>query len=474
MCGLVGVVGDITMKETEVFHHMLHLDVCRGPDSTGITAVSTLNETKVIKGLGTPFELYSSMPEEFTDTRFPRIKGSHKLLMGHNRWATSGEINEDNAHPFVRGKIVGQHNGTLTKMYLKNLPDHKDFDVDSDNIMHAINLLGIKEAVSKMHGAWALNIYDTTDKVLSLIRNKERPLWLCWDDRKKALFWASERWMLETALSRANIKYEEPWSLKTNTLLQVDLSKGWSIKDKLTVTQDVEGWEEPPFRSTTGSRLFGGTNYNSRISYNNAQSNKPNKGDTISIVAAANEIKKGTGSVRYLEVACIDQRHNVKFGRMFVWRPDQEELAMKIIKSEGFFSGEWGLSADHTNPRFEFFLSPDTVGKEYEWGEIDPDTLLPYGSQNKKKEPEEDQSSEAEARYEIINGYGEVISEEKFLECADDGCIWCSSPIGIEDHNKVGWCADGMVCYDCMSTAESINEIEKYVQIGTKNITKEK
>lgn len=204
MCGLVGVAGTLEGKHERAFETLLALDTFRGVHSTGLFRVKRyLNEeVDLLKEVGTPWEGLFRLKE---------YKGFYtpwsKILAGHNRAATIGEVTKENAHPFQIGKIVGMHNGTLRDQSL--LDDHKDFEVDSENIIHCIDKIGAEETIAKLHGAYALVWYNMEEKQLNFIRNHERPLKYVFSEDGKALFWASEEWMLTGALARCGIKSGE-------------------------------------------------------------------------------------------------------------------------------------------------------------------------------------------------------------------------------------------------------------------------
>jgi hypothetical protein len=127
-------------------------------------------------------------------------------LLGHNRYATQGAIDDNNAHPFTYGNVTLAHNGTLSDQ--TTLPDHKDFEVDSENIAYAMGLAdNPEEVISKLIGAFALSWWNDHTREYYLVRNEERPLWVAKSDLKDTYYYASERHMLEAILSRNNIKY---------------------------------------------------------------------------------------------------------------------------------------------------------------------------------------------------------------------------------------------------------------------------
>lgn len=195
MCGLVGIAGAVTGDHEKAFKTLLILDSLRGVDSTGIATIPRQGEAKIAKQLGNPYELIEH-------PSFNRaLMGMHRVLIGHNRWATVGGISRRTAHPFQVGEIIGAHNGTLTNKY--QLLDSTDFTVDSENLFHHIHKKGLRDAMDVAIGAWSLTWWDEIEESVHFLRNKERPLFYAFDN-KGLLWWASESWMLHIASSRHN------------------------------------------------------------------------------------------------------------------------------------------------------------------------------------------------------------------------------------------------------------------------------
>jgi glucosamine 6-phosphate synthetase-like amidotransferase/phosphosugar isomerase protein len=141
MCGLVGVIGDLSLEDKKAFDIMLKLDTVRGKHSTGVARVPWVKRDKVevVKGIGSPYHLIDNKPNEYYNDYSadpgPYIQGNYIALMGHNRWATVGSVNEENAHPFEAGKIVGCQNGTLPQSAIRKLDDHEYYDTDTEALM---------------------------------------------------------------------------------------------------------------------------------------------------------------------------------------------------------------------------------------------------------------------------------------------------------------------------------------------------
>lgn len=198
MCGLTGVAGNIDFKADKAIQSLLILDAVRGIDSTGIAAIGKDGETRVVKAVGNPYELLEHRLFK------PALNRSNRVIIGHNRWATQGKVDHKSAHPFDFDNIVGAHNGTLK--YRTKLLDHQLFKVDSESLFYHIENKGLKDALDNTDGAWALTWWNREEETMNFLRNKERPLWLVESKDKKQLFWASEKWMLEVSLGRAEIE----------------------------------------------------------------------------------------------------------------------------------------------------------------------------------------------------------------------------------------------------------------------------
>lgn len=121
------------------------------------------------------------------------------LLIGHNRYATMGNKNDDNAHPFQHGDITLAHNGTLTTKVGVNTKDKLVFDTDSETITRALSNDNYINVLERLEGAYALTWYDKADNTINFARNDERELYV--GHLGNDLVWASEKAMLELAAS---------------------------------------------------------------------------------------------------------------------------------------------------------------------------------------------------------------------------------------------------------------------------------
>lgn len=238
MCGLVGIAGEMFMKDEQVMKSLLIFDYFRGTDSTGFAAFR-LNgkDYSLVKMASHPIDLFDS--KKFVAA----LNGNtSQVFLGHNRAATLGKVNGLNAHPFHYGKIIGAHNGTLDKASWKRLEEASgvETDVDSAAIFACIDKIGLKKTIDLMEegssakeGAWALTFIDMEKQTMNFIRNKHRPLWYAWSDDFRRILWASEFPMIDaaTALCKSdydlyeNSKEETFFEFAEDTHYEVDLTE---------------------------------------------------------------------------------------------------------------------------------------------------------------------------------------------------------------------------------------------------------
>jgi hypothetical protein len=170
-----------------------------------------------------------------------------------------GNIDEESAHPFIEGELIGVHNGSVWDY--ENIFDKKLHGVnDSHTIYKALAEKGTTEATEVLSalssGAYALVWYDHRIKSLRFARNSERPLWFY--KNQGYWWWNSEPGQIAACLARDSydpLSYREvvPWQLDTHKLLTIPIDGS-----PATVEEYVPDPYEVP-KSLWGSRW----NYNS-------------------------------------------------------------------------------------------------------------------------------------------------------------------------------------------------------------------
>ena len=204
MCGIVVAAGQLAYKQEKSFQTLLILDAIRGIDSTGIASIGRQAlPPVVIKQPGNPYDLLETTGAEKIFRR------ANNVLIGHNRFATQGNVNKKNAHPFEFDNLVGVHNGTLTNKY--QLPNGIDYAVDSQALYACMSEKGVRATLDIIQGAWSLVWFDYDKKTLNFLRNQERPMFMAYDKKSNALYAASEKWMLHIATSRHDVEIDDPF-----------------------------------------------------------------------------------------------------------------------------------------------------------------------------------------------------------------------------------------------------------------------
>lgn len=241
MCGIVGCVGRLFVKDENWFKDVLIMDQVRGFDSVGLFSVdSTKNNLMWAKS--------TENPKKFLDNfRYKKnsiFSKSNSVIVGHNRAATMGHVVEENAHPFTHEHITGVHNGTLSLQKL--LPDWLDFEVDSENLIYSIAKEGIEETWKNTCGAAALVYWDHKEKLLNIVRNSERPLYYAVVG--DVLYFSSEMGIAFAGHSRRKIKVPDNLyhSFDTNTLYQINPDKINEKSPFHSETKLEECKEKPP------------------------------------------------------------------------------------------------------------------------------------------------------------------------------------------------------------------------------------
>ena len=240
MCGLIGIISSERawskksklgaadeQQKQKFFRQGLIIDTLRGDDSTGVFYVPEQNEKGLtagwLKALGDGYSFVNSKDyEELIKANM----GHAKYMIGHNRAATQGKVNVDNAHPFQEGNVTLVHNGTLYTT--DNLPMSQTslgISVDSHAICHNIAAApatpeGVRGVIEKLDGAFALIWHDARNDSLNIIRNSERGLYRAKAKYYNTTYFSSEREMLLLLLTRNNIAYESIEKVEAGTYYQ--------------------------------------------------------------------------------------------------------------------------------------------------------------------------------------------------------------------------------------------------------------
>lgn len=138
MCGLFGAYGNFDNRDIAL--SMLCIDnLTRGRDSTGIAVDGKIYKDTI------PANEFVRRP------KFRSIIKEGKIVLGHTRLATHGNVTVPNAHPFlINGNLVGTHNGIVSNLGELRRLIKKDYDVDSQYLLHLQHRDGNTQRASGM------------------------------------------------------------------------------------------------------------------------------------------------------------------------------------------------------------------------------------------------------------------------------------------------------------------------------------
>lgn len=214
MCGLVAMhtiekTGFLNYNKDD-FKHLLILNSIRGIHSTGIAGVDSMRkdaEVEIVKSTGSPYSLFNY---NHTDTFFQRMVASYTTVIGHGRYATQGDVNAINAHPFQEGHITLAHNGVIRNFHtLKDYVKHRGIEVDSHLIAKLFQENGAKETLERVEGAYVFMWYDDSDNTFNIARNNERPLSVAKQVGRDTLMFTSEEASLHWNAARNKTAIED-------------------------------------------------------------------------------------------------------------------------------------------------------------------------------------------------------------------------------------------------------------------------
>lgn len=434
MCGIVGIIntGSAVQKDqtnrTKAFVELLFVDALRGTDATGIVFADytgTLEKPKVLT--------YKRALEARDFLNTPKAKNFinesnwYNFWIGHNRAATKGGTWDYNSHPFHHGNIIGVHNGTLFTH--NNLPDGKDFIVDSEAIIYSINKIGIVDTVELIDGAFALSYYDKENNSLNLIRNSDRPLFFGEIDDNGSFVYASEEGMLKWISTRNGLTLKKVYDTGVGQLVTFTDNGDYTVK-KLKLKAPT---------------VYYGNNYGNSYGRNNSNYNsfgptqetilrKINKkfGDTIEFTFQ--EFKPYQYSpelgriIGYMEVEPFYsvEASSIK-SNQFDWKKKKGATFVGIITSAYNFNGEYPtLSLKDIK-----LLDTRTKGKKKECKDI---TVV---SENTK-----------ETEY-LYGPQQSIVTVQEWKRLTTNGCGFCGEPLMEEDHEEIEWLGDSPVCPYC-------------------------
>lgn len=240
MCGLWGAFradDSNFVKITPFMEQGLYISSLRGLGGTGVGLVDSSFDTEIAKS-------YLPAPTFLGGEEWDYVSKNiyqSRVILGHTRSATVGNVNSKNAHPFrfVHEKpgadpavVVSIHNGHV-RNYHSLTPNTFNHAVDSAHAAYSLLMNGALPTLEKIDGAYVLIWFDSRTKTLNMARNTERELFYAMDAAKTRLYFASEVEWLSSILRRNDIPHEDKfYELDIHTLYSYDLTKKTLVPKK--------------------------------------------------------------------------------------------------------------------------------------------------------------------------------------------------------------------------------------------------
>lgn len=238
MCGLTAVLNSESTIVTGLDKFITDAAVTtqlRGMDSTGMYQVDgnleLLSYKKAVDG--TTFVQLPRAADMLNDA------DTAYVTVVHNRKATTGKINDTNAHPFVHEDEQGDadfalvHNGTITAW------DSRRFNTDTAALASKVNEEG-PQALDDLRGAWSVIWTDMATQVTYMATNGERPLHYAFLKDKSVVLICSEAGMLSWLAERNKLELED------NAIYEADLHQTYAFP-----LSDVRDFTKTPIRQVT-------------------------------------------------------------------------------------------------------------------------------------------------------------------------------------------------------------------------------
>ncbi len=233
MCGLAGVFGNICNIDQTAFKQLLILASLRGPHSTGVGILKASGKADFCKLAVNPYEFlaYEDAKKNTVSAWMDAGWATNQAVMGHGRWATVGNVVDDNAHPFQHDHITLMHNGGIHNHKFLEGRD-KSFEVDSESAAYYLAKKGLQALLSDARGDYAFTWIDTKANTFNLVRNDARPIWIAENKHRNTWYYSSEPEMLKFVLDRAKIDYKPMWQPAPG--VHVEFSRATPAELKLT------------------------------------------------------------------------------------------------------------------------------------------------------------------------------------------------------------------------------------------------
>lgn len=158
MCGIIGYTGPLDAKEI-ILRGLSQLEY-RGYDSAGLALFQEQSQIQITKKIGKVSNLIDCCQT---------LSDQYHCGIGHTRWATHGNVTDENAHPHQAGMVTLIHNGIIENYHQLMVDYHLEnklqSQTDSEVAAWVLNTLyegdvqkALKEFMTKLEGSYGFCI----------------------------------------------------------------------------------------------------------------------------------------------------------------------------------------------------------------------------------------------------------------------------------------------------------------------------
>jgi hypothetical protein len=161
--------------------------------------------------------------------------GSYPVVMAHTRYATTGRISVENAHPFTVGDVTLAHNGVIFNHLELERKHKRDCDVDSIHFAHHVNE-GLPFDDIEGYGAieWARANDPSAIHLCRLAGGSLSVYGLKGENGKQiGVAWSSDDRHLKAALGGARIECFPYEPLKEGQVYSIEHGRMFVLKEKI-------------------------------------------------------------------------------------------------------------------------------------------------------------------------------------------------------------------------------------------------
>lgn len=431
MCGNVGFID----RETSVFEsrglmsyfkQALIVDSIRGMDSTGVLALTNNNKLLCYKKA-----TYSSEYITLKKAKILLDSTSQQFMLGHNRAATKGSIDDSSAHPFTFGDITMFHNGTLYTW--DKLSGDKQFEVDSQAIAYGLHKFGIKNTLEKIDGAYALVWHDKGNNTVNFARNDERPLFIGRVAKSGSILYASEKGMISWLAEKNNIKLESVKELPVGEHLSIPVDAEESETKTSFKPMEIYAWQDWSSYSPYSYKRYTPTKNKFQ------EANKDLVGLRVEVLFDAFK--------PYSMAADVSKRLGYLSGGVILGEGDANRFFRVTVDS--LLEKKCNTLLTEHKP---ITVSIDSIASTYIRASI-----AKHGEGLHYIPPEDSDIIEENKDVLIYNPVQRWITEREFEKMTSTGCGNCSRDLDVEEASSLTWVnGESPVCEDCKDTLDIV------------------